>query len=142
MYKLHEEYTELLRISKLLGEKADHRLLEIMYSILIKKNVTDPKLLNEIRKYLEDFVIAFLLKDKSFFPTKKKTLNECSRYIGEQKDIPEYIKRSFHSLVSIVQEGSHGATTIDNDVRYGIAPYLLQSCLFELLNIIYWTKSI
>lgn len=141
LYKLHKKYTDLLCISKSLGENADNRLLEIMYSILIKKNVTDPKLLNEIRKYLEDFVIAFL-KNKSFFSDKKKTLNECSQYIGDQEGIPEYIKRSFHSLVRIVQEGSHGKTTIDNDVRYGKAPYLLQSCLFELLNIIYWTKSI
>lgn len=141
LYKLHKEYSDLLCNSSSLGEKADNRLLEIIYSILINKNVKDPKLLNEIRKYLEDFVIAFL-KDKSFFPTEIRTLNECSRYIGGQKDIPEYIKRSFHSLVSIVQEGSHGETTIDNDVRYGNAPYLLQSCLFELLNIIYWTKSV
>lgn len=139
LYKLHTEYIDLLNISNKLGEKANNRLLEIIYSILIKKNVVDPKLLNEIRKYLEDFVITFL-KNKSFFPNNIKTLNECSRYIGNQKDIPEYIKRSFHSLVSIVQEGSHGDTTIDNDVRYKNAPYLLPSCLFELLNIIYWTK--
>lgn len=141
LYKLHNEYADLLCISKLLGENADNRLLEIMYPILIKKRITDPKLLNEIRKYLEDFVIAFL-GNKSFFPDEIKSLNDCSRYIGSQKDVPEYIKRSFHSLVSIVQEGSHGRTVIDNDVRCGNAPYLLQSCLFELLNIIYWIKSI
>ena len=141
LYKLQDEYKDLLRISSLLGEKADKRLLEIMYLILVKRDVTNSKLLNEIRKYLEDFVIAFL-GNKSFFPNDIKSLNDCSRYIGNQKDIPEYIKRSFHSLVSIVQEGSHGRTVIDNDVRYGESPYLLQSCLFELLNIIYWTKYV
>ncbi len=140
LYKLHKEYKDLLYISRLLGEKADNRLLEIMYSILIKK-VTKPELLNEIRKYIEDFVITFL-KDKSFFPSEKKSLNECSKYIGSLENIPEYIKRSFHSLVSVVQEGSHGNTIIDSEVRYGNAPYLLQSCLFELLNIIYWIKSV
>lgn len=112
-----------------------------MYPILIKKRFTDPKLLNEIRKYLEDFVIAFL-ESKSFFTDEVKSLNDRSRYIERKEDIPEYIKRSFHSLVRIVQEGSHGRTIIDNDVRYGNAPYLLQSCLFELLNIIYWTKNV
>ena len=141
LYKLQKGYTNLLCIANLLGKNAYNRLLEIIYPILIKKRITDPKLLNEIRKYLEDFVIAFL-GNKSFFPDEIKSLNDCSRYIGSQKDIPEYIKRSFHSLVSIVQEGSHGRTVIDNDVRYGNAPYLLQSCLFELLNIIYWIKNV
>ena len=134
LYKLQNEYTNLLCIANLLGENANNRLLEIMYPILIKKRFTDPK-------YLEDFVIAFL-ESKSFFPDEVKSLNDRSRYIERKEDIPEYIKRSFHSLVRIVQEGSHGRTIIDNDVRYGNAPYLLQSCLFELLNIIYWTKNV
>lgn len=36
LYKLQDEYKDLLRISSLLGEKADNRLLEIMYLILVK----------------------------------------------------------------------------------------------------------
>lgn len=73
LYKLQNEYTNLLCIANLLGGNADNRLLEIMYPILIKKRFTDPKLLNEIRKYLENFVIAFL-ESKSFFTDEVKSL--------------------------------------------------------------------
>lgn len=141
LYKLQDEYSRLLYISKILGKNACNRLLEIMYPILVRKNVEDPKLLTEIRKYIEDYILTFL-EDKSFLPIEHRTLNKCSKYIEKERKAPEYIIRSFHSLVSTVQQGSHGGTVTDNDVRYGNAPFLLQSCLFELFNIIYWSKSI
>lgn len=141
LYKLQEEYAELLNIASKLGEEADSRLFSIMYPIFVLNETKDPKWLNEIRKYLEKFVFP-CLKEKKFFPDSCTSMNECSSYIGKESEAPEYIKRSFHSLIRIVQEGSHGKTDSDNDVRYGQAPYLLKSCIFELLNIVYWIKSV
>ena len=152
LFKLHEEYFDVLNISKSLGGNAKDRLLEIMYPILIRKDTTNPKILNEIRKYLEDVINPFLEKIISF-PDGKKSSHQYLNYlkkVQKQKDnpisiyIPKYLTFSFHNLLNIVNEGSHGGNKVDvdKDIRNGNAPYLLQSCLFELLNVIYWTKFV
>lgn len=140
LFKIRLEYNDVLTAANSLGDEAQERLIKIIRPILSSGNNNRPDQLNEIRKYLEDFIFNKLEKT-NFFPDNCVSLNERSRYIGEKgSPAPEYIKRSIHSLVSITQEGSHGRTIIDNDVRYGKAPYLLRSCLFELMNIIFWMK--
>lgn len=146
LYQLQEKYKDVLSAARnTLGEDAYTRLFSLMRPILIQNNNTNAKLLNEMRKYLEEFIIA-KLKDMEYPPNDIKSLNDHSRYIGSQASVPEYVKRSVHSLVSITQSGSHGkiddALTTDEDVRSGRAPYLLKSCLFELFNIIYWMKTV
>lgn len=137
LYRLTKEYGEVLNRSSVLGGASVERLINLMWLILIKQKKDEVLLLNEIRKYVEEFIIDKLEGDK-FFPDECKTLNQRSLYIGKQNEIPEYIKRSFHNIVSVTQEGSHAKTIVDKDVREGKAPYLLQSSLFCLLNIVYW----
>lgn len=140
LYQIQCKYKDALEASASLGKEARERLIKIIWQIQKKEN--EPQVLNEMRKYIEDFPIR-KMEAEGYFPFDCVTLNDRSRIIGDKKNtIPEYIKRSFHSLVSITQEGSHGRTVIDNDVRQGKAPYLLRSCAFELLNIIYWMKDI
>lgn len=148
LFKLHEEYFDVLDISKSLGENARDRLLEIMHPILIKKDTANPTILNEIRKYLEEIIFEYFKKRFSF-PDKKNSLwalKDHLKMLQKQKDnpidVPKYITSSLCHLLNAVQEGSHGKTDIDNDIRNGDAPYLLQNCLFELLTIIYWMKSL
>lgn len=142
LYKLRTEYKDVIDASLTLGEGGDDRLVRIMYPILLKKEHNDPSLLNEFRKYIEDFIMNKLVVS-GFFPKNiEPTLNERSRYIGSwDSKVPEYIKRSFHSLVSLTQEGSHGGTITDEVVRKGKAPFLLRGCLFELLSIVDWIKQ-
>lgn len=146
LYQLQENYKDVLNIARnVLGGEAYSRLFSLMRSILVQNNNVEAKQLNEMRKYLEDFIIA-KLKDMEYFPSDIKSLNDYSRYICDQASVPEYIKRSVHSLVRITQAGSHGridgALIVDKDVRSGRAPYLLRSCLYELFNIIYWMKEV
>lgn len=142
LYKLRAEYKDVIDASRTLGEGGDDRLVEIMYHILLKKEYNNASLLTEFRKYIEKYIMN-KLGESGFFPrTVEPKLNKRSIFIGgKDSKVPEYIKRSFHSLVSLTQEGSHGGTITDEVVRNGKAPFLLRGCLFELLSIVDWIKQ-
>ena len=104
----------------------------------------DSKLLNDMRKILENLVRCIDLK----YP-ENGLASKCA-YIGsknvKQTDIPQYVKRVFHSLNDITQPSSHnsqqikdaGQVPISPDIDNGNAPYVLRSCLLEICNIINW----
>lgn len=118
------------------------RLFVLIQEITYNKVVNNPELLNETRKLLEKIVFPKMY-DLKYIPDdiKKKGINESSKHIGKDERFPTYIQRSVHSLVDKTQRGSHGNTIIDKDVSEGRAPYLLRSCLYDLLNIIIWMKD-
>lgn len=119
------------------------RLFLVIQEILYNKVVNNPDLLNAIRKLLWEKIVFPKMYELKYIPDDiyKKGLNESSKYIGKDERFPAYIQRSVHSLVDKTQRGSHGNTTIDKDVSEGRAPYLLRSCLYDLLNIIIWMKN-
>lgn len=119
------------------------RLFLLIQEILYNKVVNNPDLLNAIRKLLWEKIVFPKMYELKYIPDDiyKKGLNESSKYIGKDERFPAYIQRSVHSLVDMTQRGSHGNTTIDKDVSEGRAPYLLRSCLYDLLNIIIWMKD-
>lgn len=119
------------------------RLFLLIQEILYNKIVNNPDLLNAIRKLLWEKIVFPKMYELKYIPDDiyKKGLNESSKYIGKDERFPAYIQRSVHSLVDKTQRGSHGNTTIDKDVSEGRAPYLLRSCLYDLLNIIIWMKD-
>jgi len=143
LYKLHKEYEDVINISEKFGNDGANRLIRFIYKIIIKEEFDNASLLTEFRKYIEKFIIP-KLEELNFFPTAvENSLNQRSIYIGsKESNIPEYIKRSFHSIVSVTQEGSHGKTITDAAVRERQAPYLLRACLYELLNILNWMKNL
>lgn len=142
--QITHEYNDVLSAAKdyfKVDSNTYVRLFKLIQKIIYQRVVNNQKLLNEIRKMLEIMIVP-QLKNLSYIPNDLTALNTISRdYINKEEKCPEYIKRSFHSIVSITQEGSHGETTIDVDVSIGQAPYLLRSCLYELLNIIIWMKD-
>lgn len=118
-------------------------LLQILM-ILENHDYRNADVYNKIRKVL-DWVMGYCyeigLSQVEFTGTN---LNECSIFLGNslmQDIIPAYIQRSFHSTVTIANEGSH-RMRIDEDTKNGAAPYLVQSTVFELLNILVWLQTL
>ena len=149
-YQVLKEFESVLNIYTNYFKADKYRLLSLIKIIMYDNSVNGQMLFNEFRKILED-VIFPKMNELGFFPSNINSLNDKSKYFAqkEQKNNPEYIKRALHSLVAISQDGSHaeGASSnpldlkVDKDVSEGKAPYLLRSCLYELLNIIIWMKD-
>jgi len=117
-------------------------LLKILL-VLEGQEWKDNRVFNQIRKVL-DWVMEYCNKiGLSPIVFSKTNLTECSKFLGEEEMlsfVPLYIQRSFHSTVSITNEGSH-RLSIDSIIKSGEAPYLIRSTIFELLNIINWLKA-
>ncbi len=118
-------------------------LLKILM-ILENHEYRNADVYNKIRKVL-DWVMGYCyeigLSQVEFTGTN---LNDCSKFLGNPlmlEIIPAYVQRSFHSAVTIANEGSH-RLKIDQDTKDGIAPYLVQSTVFELLNILIWLQTL
>lgn len=118
-------------------------ILEILFSIN-KDEISNSDLFNKIRKIL-DWVMKYC-NDCGVLPIQfnGSNLSECSNFLGKEEIkfyVPIYIQRSFHSCVVVSSEGSH-RLSVDEAVKSGLAPYLLRSTVFELLNILTWCKSL
>lgn len=136
-YLLKSKYSEIF--SWYPNEK---ELLDILKYIADNKT-KDASVFNKIRKEL-DWVMNSLydcgLLQK---PYEGSNLTECSTFLGSsnlQSLVPLHVQRSFHSTTSICNEGSH-RLAIDDLVKSGKAPYLVQSTVSEFLNILYWMKD-
>lgn len=78
------------------------------------------------------------------FEHNGSNLGECSSFLGKKEMttyVPLHIQRSFHSCVEVSNNGSH-REEVFNLVRYGKAPFLVRSTVFELLNILQWCTTI
>ena len=113
---------------------------ELMTLLLaIEKSMTDePNYLNTIRKILEWLRGKF--QEMELLPQSVTELNGFSRYVCDNI-APISVQRSLHSAIVVSQEGSH-RLTIDEEIRSGLAPYLLRSTSFELLNVLLWSKNL
>lgn len=71
-------------------------------------------------------------------------INACSLYLGKKelaKYVPLHIQRSLHSCVYVCNNGSH-RIDVFNAVKEGLAPFLIRSTVFEMLNILTWFCSL
>lgn len=98
---------------------------------------------NDVRKVL-DWAMQYCCEHG--FPLKfnGSNLGECSAKLGKtemQAYVPLYIQRSFHSSVEITNNGSH-KLIVNEHVNRGHSPYLVESTVFELLNILVWCASL
>lgn len=144
LYTCQEQYKDVLTIANdFCGEETWQKLLKVLYEITINDVKNDPALFNEMRKILEDITKVLEQYRYSYFAETKEeiSLNNLSRYIGNDKNVPVYIQRAFHTLTSVTQNGSH-RLEVDSDVPCSRAPYLLRSCLYELCNILIWMRSL
>ena len=149
LFTCKKQYEDVLDIAKFCGEETEKRLLILLYKITVENIRNNPAFLNDMRKTLEDIMAALKRLNYPYFAeAKEHTLNSFSYYIDKETNEPEYIKRAFHTLGRIVQEGSHSQNvnapkfTVDHDVLNSKAPYLLRSCIYELCNILIWMQGI
>lgn len=111
----------------------EERLKRLLIKLEKDEISNDTTIFNEIRQLLE------WVKQKSpaeLSKYRELSLSEYSRALNDDKTIPEYIKRSFHTCVRIGHEGSHYGDNKRN------APYLTKSLIYCLLNILDWCKDL
>lgn len=149
IYACQAQHNDILKIAKDISENTYKSLLELLYIITVNGEKKNADLFNKMRKILENIMLKLRQHEYSFFFNSRgdDTLNNLSKYIGEDISIPEYIKRAFHTLTRIVQDGSHSEDIsnrlrVDSDVSNLRAPYLLRSSLYELCNILIWVGSL
>ena len=113
-------------------------------SVVENDETTDAKVFNSIRKVL-DWTMRELQKYGILAINFTGTnLNDCSRFLALpelQEYVPQYMQRQIHSCCTIANEGSH-RLVIDENVRTGVAPFLIRSTVFELLNILMWMHQL
>jgi hypothetical protein len=99
---------------------------------------------NKIRKVLDWIMQTVSDYGLLATPFNGTNQNDCSRFLGNPKlndYIPVYIQRNLFSLVTLANEGSHRLIT-DQAVKNGIAPFLVTSTIFELMNVLMWTLQL
>lgn len=99
---------------------------------------------NNIRKLLDWIMVKLNEYGILAINFSGTNLNDCSRFLcsDELKEfVPQYMQRQIHSCCTIANEGSHRLAT-DEDVRSGVAPFLVRSTVFELLNILMWMHQL
>lgn len=143
LYTCQKQHCSLLTfVKENYGENTWESLLTLLFDITVNGENKNSDLFNKMRKILEDVMTVLERNEYSYFNETKedKSLNNFSRYIGNEKSTPIYIRRAFYTLTSITQNGSHNME-VEKDVRDSKAPYLLKSCLYELCNILTWTRN-
>ena len=99
---------------------------------------------NNIRKVLDWIMVKLNEYGILAINFSGTNLNDCSRFLSSEElkeFVPQYMQRQIHSCCTIANEGSHRLTT-DEDVRSGVAPFLVRSTIFELLNILMWMHQL
>lgn len=115
-----------------------------LFMILENGETKNANVYNIIRKILDwtmEYCYDIGLSQVEFNGTN---LADCSKFLGCKEmsaHVPIYIQRSFHSSVTIANEGSH-RLVIDQATKDGLAPYLIRSTVFELLNILNWLRTV
>ena len=120
-----------------------HDLIRIL-KVLENEEWQNNSVLNDVRKIMNDVMTR--LYERGFCSIKHdgSNLAECSRILGQrymEEIIPVYIQRAIHSCVEITNPGSHRSET-DSDVRDNKAPYLIRSLIYNMLDILYWSKNL
>lgn len=123
--------------------ESKHDLLRIL-KVLEKEDWQNNSVLNDIRKIMSD--VMYRLYNCGFCTVKHdgSNLNACSMMLGQpfmEKIIPVYIQRAIHTCVAVTNPGSHRTKT-DADVKDGKAPYLIRSQIYNMLDILYWSRCL
>ena len=95
----------------------------------------------KLPKSIKDYLDRPVKKDKTTCETYDDlSLNDFSKAVDKTNYVPEYVKRSFHHCCNITQEGSH-LLEIDDLLSKGMVPYVNQSLIYNLLNILHWCAT-
>lgn len=141
-YQIRFEYADILNS---LETDLQNKIIDLIHEIIYKSNKTNDLLFNGMRKIIDEIVYPKMEKLGFFSGIPDiKTMNGKSIFFDKQyKDKYPHIVRALHTVVEVTQNGSHRdeKSIIAKTVSKGNAPYLLRSCLYELLNIIYWLNQ-
>lgn len=155
-YETYKKYEKTMKAMNKLGwdVKDKNRVFDLIHAIDSENDFNNDGLYTNFRKLLEDVLYVKLEQcgimngaTDSQTDSKDDTINKKSVYIGKNPNVPMYVQRAFHSLTQIAQNGSHYHPTdthlvVARDTRQGNAPYLLKSCLYDLLTIIHWESNL
>lgn len=153
MNKLFDKITSVVKESANYQIKMKHPEIFTWYpnqtelisiiSYLDESKYKESSVFNLIRKELDWVMNTCYDCGYLQIPYNGSNLGECSSYLGQKEllpFIPLHIQRSFHSSVTVCNEGSH-RLEIDETIKAGKAPYLVRSTVYEFLNILYWLKD-
>lgn len=155
--QLRHKYQRVFDVckEKYIGENASQDLLNLLLNI---DNSNTENQFNTLRKIIEDIFIAFnkfqLLPNEFISPSV--AINETSKFLSgknhkdelfiekgyqhlKETHIPKQISTMLWNVIELTQDGSHRAT-IDQHVKKINTSYLIQSVLYQLLDIIVWFK--
>lgn len=138
IYKIKEKY------SKIFSFYPNAKELVGIISYVEEKKFNDPSVFNLVRKELDWVMRELNTYGILALKFSGSNLNDCSRFLALpelNEYVPQYMKRQIHSCCTIANEGSHRLVT-DKDVRTGVAPFLVNSTVFELLNILMWMHQL
>ena len=158
LYQVFRKYDDVLKAAqhRFDTENLDN-LREVIFRIEYEGKSTDDSILNIMRKilfYCFDHV-PFDYPQLDGQGNRIENYAAKSKFIGDRRNsevIAPYIQRYFHSLVEVLNVGSHSGDEVSSgndeknlkkkpvsvDVKEGKAPYLLRACMYELFNIIIW----
>ena len=139
-----------------LGERIKTRLFNILKIMEDDQLLSTEDHFNQIRKILESIFIK--MSDLNLLPkdiiSNRGWINGSSLFLSdrhsEYKHIGNYIHpfiaHTFHKLLDVIQDASHGEgelkLKVDDYVRLAKTSYTYNSCVFQLLEIIIWFKTI
>ena len=155
--QIRHKYQRVFEVcsEKYIGENAGSDLLKLFLNI--DNSIIDSHF-NTLRKIVEDIFIGFnkyqLLPNE--FITPSVAINESSRFLSgknhkgvlftekgyqhkEDTHIPGQISTMLWNILNTTQDGSH-RSTIDRHVKTLNTSYLMQSVLYQLLDVIIWFK--
>lgn len=146
--RVKKKYPLIASVAKLdFDSPSESDLIKIIEMLEIPRTADydpdrDETIYNRIRVIME-WVFKYLYRINILQceePTSTN-INASSRSLSQNSEIPVYIQRSSHSLVSNCNEGSHG-TTIRQDTKMGLCPYAVKSTIYDLLNVLYWLSAL
>lgn len=158
VYATYKKYEDIMISMERMGWSQEDQgvVFNLIKSIDADNDFRNDNLYNGMRKLLEATLYTKLenvgLMDefvKVAGDSVCDTINKRSVYMGKNPEVPLYIQRAFHSLTMIAQDGSHtddrhkpSNLIVAKHTRQGKAPYLLKSCLYDLLTIINWESQL
>lgn len=135
-YKIKDKYSDIL-----CWYPRPKELIEILRFVEEGK-FNDPDVFAKIRTELEFITkrckeVGLLQQSFPEISLKDCSVFLCQKALEENDFVKIHVQASFRSAVNICNEGSH-ELKIKEYVRSGNAPYLVQSTVYEFLNILTW----
>lgn len=156
--QLKHKYAELIEIcsDQLLGPDHFTRLFSLIKHIEnIEKLANTEDMLNPIRKIIErmftnmaenGIIPQDIISNKGWINGSSLFLaNKHAEYEHISEIIPSLVSESFHRLLNIIQDASHGEgelrLKVDHYLKSAKSDYLYRSCVYLLFDLLLWYKD-